>query len=388
MNYICLSPNFPRNYANFYLRLKERGATVLGIDAVPYSDLSPEVKEGLSEYYRVDDIENYDQLLRACAYFTHKYGKIDRIESHSEYWLDRDARLRTDFNVFGFKSDDLLKVRHKSKMKEVFRSIGVPVAQGKVVHTLEEARGLVEETGFPVCVKPDCGVGASGTYKLHTDEELRFFFSTKPPIDYIMEEFIHGAIETFDGLVDKRGKILLMNTFVLEEYGIMEMVNYELDTLHYTLRDIPEDLAGYGSKIVDGFGLKERFFHIEFFRTSSGLVALEINARPPGGWCIDMINYANDADVYDQYARLLMEGRVNAAFDRPYHVFYIGLKEREHILRAHSREEIERKYGPLIVQHGTIDPIFSAAMGDYAYLLRSPKLEPLKEAAAYIGKRV
>ncbi len=387
MNYVCLSPNFPPNYVNFYLRLRERGANVLGIDSVPYQQLSPELRASLTEYYRVDDLENYEELYHACGYFIHKYGRLHRVESHSEYWLDRDAMLRTDFNVFGFKNDDLLDVRYKSRMKEVFRSIGIPVAKGKVVRTPEEARKLIEETGYPVCVKPDCGVGASSTYKLHSDEELRFFFSTKPSGDFIMEEFLDGRIETFDGLADRNGKVLLMNTFVLD-YGIMEMVNYELDTLHYTLRDIPEDLVEYGSRIVKAFGLKERFFHIEFFRTSSGLVALEINARPPGGWCIDMLNYANDADVYDQYARLLMDGRITMLFERPYHVFYAGLKEREHILRSHTREDVLRRYGHLIVQHGPIAPIFSAAMGDYAYLLRSPDLEPLKEAVAYISERV
>ena len=27
------------------------------------------------------------------------YGRIDWIESNNEYWLEQDARLRTDFNV-------------------------------------------------------------------------------------------------------------------------------------------------------------------------------------------------------------------------------------------------------------------------------------------------
>ena len=386
MNYVCLSPNFPPNYVNFSVRLRERGANVLGIGSEPYDRLGDELKSALTEYYRVDDLENYDELHRACGFFIHKYGRIDRIESHNEHWLAHDARLRTDFNVFGFKEADLPDVRNKSRMKAVFQSAGVPVARGEIVHTEEDARRLISLTGYPVCVKPDCGVGASSTYKIHSDEELRFFFSTRPSGDFIMEEFIEGRIETFDGLTDAKGKILLTNTFVLD-YGIMEMVNYGLDTLHHTLREIPGDVAELGARIVKAFGIRERFFHIEFFRTREGLVALEINARPPGGWCIDMINYASDGDVYDQYAMLLTEGRIKTLFERPYHVFYAGLKEREHIKRAHSREDILARYGGLIVQHGPIDHIFSAAMGDYAYLLRSPDLAPLKEAAAYITHR-
>ena len=42
---------------------------------------------------------NYEELFKACAFFSYKYGKIDWIESNDEFWLERDARLRTDFNV-------------------------------------------------------------------------------------------------------------------------------------------------------------------------------------------------------------------------------------------------------------------------------------------------
>ncbi|MDW7678700.1 MAG: carboxylate--amine ligase, partial [Bacillota bacterium] len=96
MNYVCLSPNFPPNYVNFSKRLHERGVTVLGIGSDPYDHLAPVLKDALTEYYRVDDMEHYDSVLRACAYFTFKYGKLDRIESHNEHWLAQDARLRTD----------------------------------------------------------------------------------------------------------------------------------------------------------------------------------------------------------------------------------------------------------------------------------------------------
>ncbi len=386
MNYVCISPNFPPNYVNFSLRLKERGARVLGIGSEPYDNLSPALRGALTEYYRVYDMENYEGVLQACGFFTHKYGKIDRIESHNEYWLSLDARLRTDFNVFGFKNDDMGPIKHKSWMKEVFRSQGIPVARGRVVTSLEDARELVEEVGWPVCAKPDSGVGAAHTYKLSSDDELQLFFDTKPSLDYIMEEFIQGEIHTFDGLADREGNVVFKNCFIFGK-GVMETVNDDLDMFYYSLREIPEDIMEYGEKSVQAFGLKERFFHIEFFRTESGLVALEINVRPPGGWSLDIFNYENDADIYDQYTRLVLEGETDAPFDRPYHVAYLGLKEREQVFRARSREEILKIYGDRLIQHGPIDSIFAPAIGDYAYVLRSPEIEPLKEAAGYILER-
>ena len=101
MNFIFLSPHFPPNFYLFCVQLSALGVNVLGIADEPYELLRPELKRSLREYFRVHDMHNYDELLRACGYFIHRYGRIDRIDSHNEYWLETEADLRTDFNVFG-----------------------------------------------------------------------------------------------------------------------------------------------------------------------------------------------------------------------------------------------------------------------------------------------
>ena len=80
MNFIFLSPHFPPNYFQFCVHLRSLGVNVLGLSDEYYQQLRPELRNALVEYYRVNDMHNYDELLRACGYFTHRYGKIDRIE--------------------------------------------------------------------------------------------------------------------------------------------------------------------------------------------------------------------------------------------------------------------------------------------------------------------
>ena len=95
-NFIFISPNFPTNYWQFCHELKNDGMNVLGIGDQAYDELMPELKESLDEYYKVGSLENYDEVYRAVAFFAFKYGKIDWLESNNEYWLEQDARLRTD----------------------------------------------------------------------------------------------------------------------------------------------------------------------------------------------------------------------------------------------------------------------------------------------------
>ena len=98
MNFVFISPQFPQSYWNFCDRLKARGVNVLGIGDTPYDELSGELRGCLTEYYRVDSLEDYDQVYRAMAFLTFKHGRIDWVESNNEYWLSQDARLRDDFN--------------------------------------------------------------------------------------------------------------------------------------------------------------------------------------------------------------------------------------------------------------------------------------------------
>ena len=107
MNVIFLSPHFPPHFFHFCMNLKMAGANVLGIGDEPYDKLSEDVRGALTEYYQVDDMHNYDALVRACGFFTHRYGKIDRLDSLNEYWLSTEARLRDDFNIFGVRGNEI-----------------------------------------------------------------------------------------------------------------------------------------------------------------------------------------------------------------------------------------------------------------------------------------
>jgi D-alanine-D-alanine ligase-like ATP-grasp enzyme len=108
-------------------------------------------------------------------------------------------------------------------MREVFINAEIKVARGRVVKDLEDAQKLIKETGYPLVAKPDIGVGAAATYKIHNENELINFFETKPPVDYLFEEFVSGQIVTFDGLTDRDGTPVFTNSLVYSA-GIMETV--------------------------------------------------------------------------------------------------------------------------------------------------------------------
>lgn len=382
MNYVSFSPHFPPNYYPFCTQLRRQGVTVLGLADEPYERLRFELRNAITEYYRVPDCHNYDELVRAMGYFTHRYGKIDRIESHNEYWLETDARLRTDFNIPGLHVDDMQAVKRKSAMKAKFIQAGIPVARGQVVHTLAEGLALAEETGYPLVAKPDIGVGANKTYKIDDRAGLEAFFAEKPPQDYFLEAFVTGDIQTFDGLVDQNGQVVFKASLQYNA-GVMDMVNQSLDFLYWSVREIPGDLEVLGTRLVEAYHLRERFFHFEFFRTpDGGLVGLEVNMRPPGGLTTDMWNYANDIDIYCEYANVVTHNRFEAAANRPYYVAYVGRRRNGSYRR--SVDEARAAFPQRVMHAESISGIFASAIGDFGILVRSPEFAEIKHIAGYL----
>ena len=240
-NIIFISPNFPTNYWQFCHELKNNGMNVLGIGDQPYDELSPDLKNSLNEYYKVNSLENQDEVYRAVAFLTFRHGRIHWLESNNEYWLERDAQLRTDFNIqSGFQISDMPRVKYKSRMKEYYQKIGIPVARYHMVDNLENCLEFAKKAGYPVVAKPDNGVGASDTWKIENDDQMKNFLNRRiEGVKYIMEEFIHAEVNSYDAIIDSKGEPLF-ETGNITPFSIMDIVNNNDNSIYYILKDLPE----------------------------------------------------------------------------------------------------------------------------------------------------
>lgn len=372
MNFVFISPNFPESYRWFCIRLRENGVNVLGVGDARYEELHPDLRAALTEYYKVDSLADYDQMVRALGHFTGEYGKLDWVESNNEFWLELDAALRTDFNITtGLKSDEIVKYKSKSLMKEYFKAAGVPAARFLKLTTLEAALAFTAETGYPVVVKPDSGVGATATYKLSSDDEVRDFFRTLPAEPYLMEEFVPGVVTTYDGVCNSRGEVLFAASHISPD-SIMDMVNEGVPCCYYVDRQIPPEVEKAGRAVLKAFGASRRFFHLEFFRLTADkaglgragdIVALEVNMRPAGGFTPDMLNYSQSVDVYQIWADMVAfdERRHTYEGERSYCV-YTGRRDGVHY--AVSTDELLVRYRDQVRLYTRMPDALSGAMGN------------------------
>ena len=349
----------------------------------------PELRGSLNEYYKVSSLENYDEVFRAVAFLTYKHGRIDWLESNNEYWLERDAMLRTAFNITtGFHTEDMQPVKYKSAMKANYAKAGIKTARWHIVRDYTGCKDFVREVGYPVIVKPDNGVGASHTYKLSSDDELNYFFATKDETVYIMEEFVNGTVHSYDAIINSKGEPLFETGNVTMD-SIMDIVNTNGNSCYYIEKTLPDAMRDVGRRTVAAFGVKSRFVHLEFFVLNADqpalgkkgdILGLEVNMRPSGGFSADMFNFANSTDVYKIWADMVAYDRSTVSSEGREHFYccFCGRRDGKNFAMDHAA--IMAKYGDRIKMVQRIPKALSGAMADMMYLAN---MRTEEEKAAY-----
>lgn len=381
MNVLSISPGFPANFVNFPLALRRTGATVLGLGDVPWEQLRPDLRDALAEYTHVPDLGDHDAMRRCTEHLIANHGRVDRLESHTEHWLEIDARLRDDFDIPGQRPADLAKSRHRLGMKRVLREHGIPCADGVPADSPAKVRAFAKALGFPLILKPDVRGGAAGAFRVTNASQLESALEGLPA-GYLVETVLTGDPVSFDGLVDADGRILF---FASHEFsaGSLETVAEARPFHCHTVREIDPTLEALGRRVVAAFAVRERFFHVALVRRGPGdYTTLEVSVRPPGGPALDLMNLSCDIDLFQAWADLLVHGRWPWPWQRLYHAAWVG--RRHGVAYRWSHEQLCERHRALLIDTVAQPDAFAAVMGNWGYLLRHSELPRLYEAIADI----
>jgi len=108
--------------------------------------------------------------------------------------------------------------------------------------------------------------------------------------------------------------------------------------------------------------------------------------RPPGGYTMDMFNFANDFDLYREWASIIVNGTFGSSnYCRHWIVVYVGRKDKYDY--AHPHREVMAKFSQNISMHAYMPQIFQRVMGAYFYIFRTKTIEEAKPILEFIQKR-
>ena len=394
-NFVFISPNFPETYWRFCYELKKAGFRVLGVGDQAYDTLEPGLKESLTEYYKVNNLDNFDEEKAAVGYFERKYGHIDWLESNNEYWLRKDSILRDLFSIdTGLHSSELDDYQRKSFMKKHFQDAGVKVAPYLLVKDKESLVEFANKYGFPLFVKPDIGVGAEESFKLANFDELEDFYIKKSQnCQFICETFVTGDIVTFDGIANENSEPVFIAS--LECPPSISDILHTGEEMAYTSNPfLDPKFEKLGRATVKSFGIKNRFYHIEYFRVTKpreglfevgDIVGLEVNIRCPGGYTPDMHNFANSVNCYEIYAQTIAGNKVVLPDNKKYYCPCIG--RRDFAQYFYSDEEVLRTFKNNVCWHGRYPDVLSGVMGNRFFMAKFDTIEEVNLFKEYVCRK-
>ena len=170
-----------------------------------------------------------------------------------------------------------------------------------------------------------------------------------------VEEFIDGEEFTFD-TVCGAGQVLHYNICAYRPRPLISRTLLWVSPQTVALRDpdVPYLEGGrrMGFDVLQAMNFHAGFTHMEWYRKPDGEVVFgEIACRPPGARTVDIMNYANDIDLFVGWAEAVCHGQLSQPIERRYNAASIFKRAQGHgrIRHIDGLSRLMAEYGEYIV---------------------------------------
>lgn len=360
MRVLFLQPSFPQEMPRFVRGLVEVGAEVIGAGDGPAEALPPELRAMLAGWIRLPGYHDEEACLRAIQQSPLARG-LDRLESLWEPTVLLAARAREALGLPGMSADTVLGFRDKQLMKERAKAAGARVPRSARARGTAEIQRAAEEIGYPLVVKPIAGAGSANTWACQEPAELRLHLPEWERVEECsVEEFIVGEEHTWDALCIDGQPVLESITRYIPPPLVARNEEW-VSPAQITLRNphIGPLMPGValGRRVALGLGMQTGIVHMEWFRTESGEAILgEIACRPGGSKLMDQWNWAQDIDIYREWARAACwracEARPQKAWNAG--VVFKRAQGQGRIRAIHGIERLRAELGPALVEEALL----------------------------------
>lgn len=356
MDVLFLSPAYPPEMQQFTRGLAQAGARVWGVGDSDPSSFSDALKANLAGYLRVPAILDEDDVIRRLeAWLGDK--RPTKVEANWEVVTLLAARLRERWGLPGMSVDTVDGFRDKQLMKERVAAAGLPVPQSVRARTVAGVWAAAQTIGFPLVMKPIAGAGSADTFRCDSPRDLENALAiTGHVAEVSLETFITGQEYTFETL-SVAGKPVFRSVSMYVPNTLVARQNEWISPIILCLRDLadPEVAGGVslGDRVLGALDMGTGFTHMEWYRRPNGSVVFgEVACRPPGANMVDLMNYANDIDLFAAWGEAVVHGRVSLPNDRPWNAAIVFKRARGdgRIQRVTGLERFVARHGRWIAR--------------------------------------
>lgn len=299
---------------------------LLGIVHTPPDAHGPDGRV-FDDVIRVTDPLSAQDVLDGVEVLRRRHGQPHRLIGILEPLMVQMAQARERFGIKGTSSRAAELFRDKARMKDALRAAGLPVARHCLVTSEKDARDFAAKAGFPMVLKPPAGMGAKATFRVSDEGALLravqgMRVSAQNPV--LAEEFLRGRELSFETVtIGGKPRVHSISHYLPGCLEVLENAWIQWTCLLPRELDQPvyEKARKIGYAAVEALGLDDGMTHMEWFERADGSLAIgEIAQRPPGANISLMTGLAHDIDPYRAWARAVVDGELDAPWQRKYAV--------------------------------------------------------------------
>ena len=261
------------------------------------------------DVHLVDSIGDLDQVRRATMRIL-ATRDLHRVLAPFELSVPVAGDLRSYFGLPGPGFEQAGLFSNKYLMKRRAAAAGLPGTDFRLAASLADVRPKAAELGWPVVMKPVVGGGSLDVIVL--DSPVAFAcFCASPAAESIRQLTVPLIVERYvrleaeyhcDGIVhDGQVVFAAASKYLSPMLGCPPGLNGS-HTLPADHRDRAEILDLH-QRTVRAFGLTSGVTHMEFLKTTGGLLAGEIAARPAGAGIPETIWLQYGVDIWRAFLK-------------------------------------------------------------------------------------
>ena len=351
--------------------------------------LDPGLRGRISRFVRVADALRADDIVGGTLEIESALGPVDRLVGVVEQLQVPIAEARERLGLPGMRPAQAQNFRDKTRMKDLLRAAGLPVARHRLIDTTAGALEFAREVGYPLVVKPPAGAASLTTYRADDEASLREALGPTSAAAggvVLLEELLTGQEHSFDALV-RKGKVVSYSVSDYHPTCLEVMRHPWIQWVVVLPREYAsEDIARAGERSLEVLGLEDGMCHLEWFRRADGSLAIsEVGARPPGAQFTTLISRAHDVDCVAAWARLMVHGELEPLPARKYAAgaAYLRGQGEGRVRAVHGFDVIQRELGGLITDVRLPQPNQEKAKsyeGEGFILVRHPETRVVKDA--------
>jgi biotin carboxylase len=249
-------------------------------------------KEKLAGYIETPFASCEKQLLKTDLDAISEFN-IEFVIAATESSVDIAAMIRAKFKLTGTPLSITNLLHNKNQMKLEALKHNIPITKFQLIGVKDTPESLVEKLGLPLVVKPLSDSGARGVMVLKSLEQVK----THAKLGLLAEAFVEGSEVSVETFIQNGVPIFHNITDYLHQWK-KSILPATIDP------NLEQEIIEINDRVIEGFGVKNGMTHAEFYLTQNGPIFGEMAVRPPGGYYMELIEYAYGFNPWKTYVEL------------------------------------------------------------------------------------